>query len=81
MVTQANEHVNPDERKDLYAVAYLLNGHEKFAYLHAKDVGDATFQILRSRRVLEKGAFFVGVGKVIGWVEKDKPKIQVFGGL
>jgi hypothetical protein len=80
METQPTE--NPKhERTDLYAVAYLVNGQEKFAYLHARDIGDATFQILRSRRILEKNAYFVGVGKVIGWVEADKPKIQSFGGL
>lgn len=71
-----------NERKILYCVAYLdKNGHEKFAYLHGKDIADARLQCMLSRKVIEKGAYFLGVARVVGWVEEEPKKIISFGGI
>jgi hypothetical protein len=71
------------ERKTLFCCAWMHPTEgEKHTYLHAKDIGDAKFQLIMSKKFFPIGALIIDTAQVIGHLGKEEEKvIRVFGGL
>jgi hypothetical protein len=71
------------ERKSLFGCVWMHPTEgQKTTYLHAKDIGDAKFQLIMSRGFFPKGALIIDTAQAIGHLGEEEEKvIRVFGGL
>lgn len=67
----------------LYSIAYedWKNRKTGFAYLHAKDRGDAMATVITAKDMFPSGCRIVSIAPVIGVMEQIKRSIRVFGGI